>query len=336
MGDTLYVGSCSGSFYAFDIHTGDVLWEFDVSKDGAEQFHGTPLVVDSIIIFGTDQGSEEIGTLYALDRITGDLIWKSTGHSGMATEPSVGPDSIIFAITRDDSLLAVNLHNGETVWSFFSGWQRSDFEEYESAISIPKIVSSPVILNNFIVMFGRNDVIYRLRMNDGAVEDSLLTDHIVTSDPVVIGSKILLGLSNLTLATYDPEKNKLDEFCTLPYMALGGMAAHDEHIAILAGYEDDRPTYVASIDGETGELDWVTAIRDEDSDAYWYVPRIHVWREWIVVGSTTGRVVLLNAASGEVVWEYICDDPVRGIGHSDSILFVGTFSGQLYAFSAPD
>lgn len=336
VGDVLYVGSCSGRFYAFENQTGEVLWTFDVSQDGADQFHGTPLIADSIIVFGTDQGSQGPGTLYALNRRTGDLVWKSGDHYGMATEPAIGHDSLVFAVTRDDSLLALDLHSGEPVWSFFSGWYRSDESEYESMIAIPKLTSSPVIMDNSLIMVGRNNVIYRLRMHDGAVEDSMSTVHIVTSDPVVVDNKLLLGLSNQTLAMYDPTNNMIDKLCDLSYMALGGLAVSDERIVFLAGYEDDRPANVASLERSDCELGWNVSVNDNGSDAYWYVPRVHVWRDWIIVGSTTGRVVLLDAASGKVVWEYVCDNPIRGIGHSDSLLFVGTFNGLLYALSVPD
>jgi outer membrane protein assembly factor BamB len=336
VGDILYVGSCAGRFYAFENQTGDVLWTFDVSQDGAEQFHGTPLIADSIIVFGTDEGSQGPGTLYALDRRTGELIWKSGDHYGMATEPAIGRDSLVFAVTRDDSLLALNLHSGEPVWSFFSGWYRSDESEYESMIAIPKLMSSPLIMDDWVIMVGRNNVIYKLRMNDGAVEDSISIVHIVTSDPVVVGKKLLLGLSNHTLATYDPTNNMIDMLCDLPYMALGGMAVSDERIVFLAGYEDDRPANVVSIDRSDCELVWDVFVDDDDSTAFWYVPRVHVWRDWIIVGSTTGRVVLLDAGSGDAVGEFSCDNPVRGIGHSDSLLFVGTFNGLLYALSVPD
>ncbi len=50
MGDSLFVGSCSGVFFAFDKANGDVRWAYDTTTDGPRaNFHGDPVVTDTLI-----------------------------------------------------------------------------------------------------------------------------------------------------------------------------------------------------------------------------------------------------------------------------------------------
>ena len=46
-GSDVYVGSCSGSFFAFELDTGRVRWSYDTSRDVEHgQFHGEALVTE--------------------------------------------------------------------------------------------------------------------------------------------------------------------------------------------------------------------------------------------------------------------------------------------------
>ena len=130
MGELVYVGSCAGVFYAFDAATGEIRWSYDVSGDGASQFHGNPLILDSLVIVGTDEGSMEYGTAYAFERFSGKLYWKSAGHSGVGSNADFGGDSLFFFVTRDDTLLALSMFDGQPAWTFSTGWQGDDEREY--------------------------------------------------------------------------------------------------------------------------------------------------------------------------------------------------------------
>ncbi len=61
--------------YAFDVVTGEIRWSRDVEPEGATPFHGHPVVTDSLLMFGTDEGHESRGSLYAVNRMTGDVLY---------------------------------------------------------------------------------------------------------------------------------------------------------------------------------------------------------------------------------------------------------------------
>lgn len=78
-GDSVFVGSCSGVFYALNKNTGQLQWSYDITKDGKQRsFHGNPLLTGEMVLIGTDQACdlESIGHVYAFDRRTGAVKWK--------------------------------------------------------------------------------------------------------------------------------------------------------------------------------------------------------------------------------------------------------------------
>jgi len=54
-GDLVYVGSCSGTYFALNRSTGARRWTYDTRQDGdAAQFHGNPLITDDLVVTGSD------------------------------------------------------------------------------------------------------------------------------------------------------------------------------------------------------------------------------------------------------------------------------------------
>lgn len=75
----MFIGSCAGNFYAINKSTGQVQWSYDIRKDGKQQsFHGDPLVINDLILIGTDRGCdpEAVGHVYAFERDSGKVRWK--------------------------------------------------------------------------------------------------------------------------------------------------------------------------------------------------------------------------------------------------------------------
>jgi outer membrane protein assembly factor BamB len=333
VGNYLYVGSCAGIFYSFDRLSGDIKWQYDVSTDGASQFHGNPIATDSIIIFGTDQARMEIGTIYALDRYSGDLVWKSEGHSGAPSDAVIHQDSLVYFITRDDSLLALSLHNGVTAWSFSTGWRRESYDGFETSIEIPAVTSSAVISGNNVYFAGRDSTVYCLHALSGELKWSRKFDAITTSDLSGTDSQLIIGLSDYQIVSIDAKTGAILRSDSVSHLVQGGMGESDGILTHLGGFEDERPTTVAARDVSSGKQLWTVALEDPDPQAYWYVPRMHNWGDQVIVGSTSGVVVSYNIQTGAKLWDYQFGGPIRGIGHSKTDLYVGTFDGIIYALA---
>lgn len=327
------MGSCAGQFLAFDAVSGKILWEFDVTDEGGISFHGNPVLADSLIFFGTDAGSNGVGAVYALNRFSGRLLWKSPEHLGIASDFSTDGDSLIYAVTLDDSLLALNMNNGKQIWGYYTGWQTSGEDDYDLSIRIPKVVSSPRYQDGRVIFDGRDSSIQCFSSKSGQLVWSHALGCIETSSLQLYKNRVLIATSDYFLQFYELGSGKIVDSIRLPYLALGGMALKDSSLVFLAGYEDNRPKELVSLNLGTDSVEWVASLKSNDSNEYWYVPRVHIWNNEVVVGSTGGKVVAFNLNDGKTNWVYQLPKPIRGIGSSESMLYVGTFSGGLYAFS---
>src|SRR5206468_2960755 len=119
-GDLVYIGSCSGTFFALDRRDGRLRWSQDVRPDARPtSFHGDALVADSLILIGTDAGTAENrhDHVWAFVLDGGAIRWKCPLEDGIVSDV-VSAGSRVFAITRADSLLCLDMATGRRLWSF--------------------------------------------------------------------------------------------------------------------------------------------------------------------------------------------------------------------------
>lgn len=325
------MGSCAGKFYAFDISTGKIAWFFDVSIDSAYQFHGNPIIIDSLILVGTDEGRYERGALYALNRRDGSLRWKSTGHKSIASDPSFDGDTLVYVVSLNDSLLAFSLSDGAVIWRFFTGWQRPKNKKYASYIERPRAVSSPLVIDDRVYIIGRDSTLYCVNASNGQVVWKHQLKAIATSHLTKADNNLVFGLNDFTLISFDLRTGYKVHVDSIPFMALGGMAYTDSAIVYLGSAEDGKCREVVAFDLRSRTLRWSSGVAEFEPNGRWFVPRIHIWNGNIIVGTSKGMVVAYSTEHGSVVWSHKLEAPIRGIGHSELFLFIGTYDGWLHA-----
>ncbi|MDG1986946.1 MAG: PQQ-binding-like beta-propeller repeat protein [Halieaceae bacterium] len=133
---TIFTGSQDGTVYALDLETGCVRWAFGASAE----------VRTGIVLGEVENGrklaffGDLIANAYAVDAITGELVWKirTDGHSSAtltgtpafydnklfipisSLEVTAAADTSYDCCTFRGSVLAVNAENGERDWQSFS------------------------------------------------------------------------------------------------------------------------------------------------------------------------------------------------------------------------
>lgn len=139
-GGAIYVGSHSGTVYAFDRETGCVRWTFDASAEVRTGVVVSPWTsgdsaAEPLAYFG-----DLIGNLYALDAITGQVKWRARPdehpnttltatpalHNGMLYLP-VSSLEVVPALDPDyecckfrGSVVAYDAHSGAKKWQTFT------------------------------------------------------------------------------------------------------------------------------------------------------------------------------------------------------------------------
>ncbi len=115
--NTIYFGTGVGTFYAYDLQTGQEKWRYDTGRAVLL----APLVENGRVYFGGESGN-----LYALDSETGAEIWKFAAgdveHQIRDKYTNSVPtiqDGIIYFTSEDFNVYALDVETGKEVWRFF-------------------------------------------------------------------------------------------------------------------------------------------------------------------------------------------------------------------------
>ena len=308
-------------------------WSYDVSTDGASQFHGNPLILDNAIFFGTDEGSwNDRGAFYALNRHDGELSWKMRVRYGAPSDP-IAWDSLVYIVSYGGHMLALNVATGDTIWTF-EGTPPVDSSAEAPLIDKPKPrrgKSNPLIHGNLIIYHGSSRELYALDRRSGDLVWTHLIEAKVTTQILLLQGTVVYGTDKGRLVYVGASDGHTVGQQLLEVTPKREMRFLHDGLISLAAQDGKNVREVISIDPLDGREYWRQSLVDPNPKAAWYSPRVHIWRDNVVVGSTTGQVVGDRASDGNLNFRFKLDGRIRGIGSHEDILYVGTFEGMLYA-----
>jgi len=135
--EVLIVGQKSGVVHCLDPDTGQPLWQKRIGRGGALGGIHWGMATDGKLAFaansdwlpfGSDSTVSANPGLFALDLLTGEVVWKSTsdpnicqGKDGCYNSNSAAPtliEGVVFAGSLDGHARAYNSNNGELIWDF--------------------------------------------------------------------------------------------------------------------------------------------------------------------------------------------------------------------------
>ena len=305
-GGAVYVGSNDNHVYALDAATGELRWKYDTG--GWAQF--SPAVSGGFVFLGAHG---EVGFMVrALDASSGEQVWVAEMPSPPSAEftPTVIGDKVY--LPGDWGMFhALEASTGESAWSFDTG--------------IPS--DSPPLV--------RDGVVYLTAVNNAFAFDEEAGDPIWSYEaetfpardfPAVIADAVYFFSPNnklyaLDAATGDPIwfYQTDDLITTTPVTGRGVVYVGDESLRFYA------------IDAATGALLW------SHEDGAYGLESVTVTGGVLYAESSDGRLRALNALTGEEVWGfekgYFSD--IRTYTVLDGVVYLGSFNGSIYAFTAP-
>lgn len=276
-----------------------------------------PVVADDLYL--TENWTD--GAAISLDSTGGGERWTNTALPPMCWAPAVQDDRM-FVVTRTESnevrLHALDVATGDERWSRGAGI---------TASSSSRPPTGPTVTDDRVYLGSNTGVIAVDDATGDLVWEADLADHVIETEdgptwrtdwatPCVTGERVF---------TFDLNDS----------------------------YESTRTVY--AVDRETGEPDWTAQIKLSDG---WYLTG-HVVAgddsafvmaldphestgfddsDW----SGTQRLYALDAASGELRWQWELDDKMLAPpAFAEGVLFVGTWNpdadtGELYAVDATD
>jgi outer membrane protein assembly factor BamB len=134
-----YVGTYDGDFFAVDYIRHKIKWKFSAA-DGSPYLGASG--IESNVVYCASQN----GTVYALSKKSGSVVWDYSVGEKIATSPLIAGNAVVFG-AADGRLYAVNKNTGKEIYTFVSG---------------ASISSSPVITRHGLILCNDDGYIYCL------------------------------------------------------------------------------------------------------------------------------------------------------------------------------
>jgi len=317
--DLLFIGSCSGNFYAINKTTGQVQWSYDIRQDGKQQsFHGDPLVTNDLILIGSDKSCdpEGVGHVYAFERETGKVRWKHRSTS--VPTDILQLNSNVYFGSFQDNWSSVDLRTGSLNWAFSTGAPPN------KDCHMPK---APVTFENSLLIVGLDRVIYSLDSSSGRIN---WKRKLASAPSTALGLKenhIYVGTDDQRIYCLNAKTGAVISELALEAKPVGRLAFANDSLFMFLENVSERVGYLISVDSKLTTLRW-----KQRSSPEWASERPHLWKESVVVGNCRGGMAAFRATDGEPQWNLSLKGCIRSIGSSGSMLFAGVQEGTIYAY----
>jgi len=310
VGDLVVVGSCNGRIRALDKETGKVKWQYDITKDGDQrQFHGDPLITDELVVVGTDGN---IGHVYAFERYTGIVRWKyRVTERGVASDIVRLGDSV-YAVTLGNELLSLDIKSGKARWTFHGGYSGQDC----------LTCSSPAAAEGRVYFGGLDGFAYALDGQSGKLIWKQNLGAQVTTSAAIRGGDLYLGTAKRHLYRLNLGSGEVLGDIETVATPSGRLVPVDNSLLTFLGDE-----VFASFDLDLKKLRW-----SAEASKQWTSARPYLWGDTVLVGNRR-ELVAFRATDGAREWSYQFPETIRGIGTSPAVLYVGTLSGPIFAYT---
>lgn len=310
-GDTVVVGSCSGAVFGLDKVSGAVRWSFEPGRQGGapSQFHGEPLPLGTMVLVPADDRLDG-GGIHAFDSASGRPIWHAW-VGNVPTDLAIKGDRVVGG-TEAGGLVAVSLRDGGEQWRFAPS----------GPVSGRARTQAPIVAGETVYFGARDGALYALDVDDGAVAWRRSTGCIPSTRLEMAEGALWQGCDDgrlLRLSAFDGEVKASIDLPDRP---------HDALIVL----EDGILTLVGSGALIRVEPDGSSVRWSYETEGEWSSFRPLVLDDTIIVGNDAGELHAVDIGTGARRWHRHVGGVVRGLGHRDRILYVGTLRGTVLAF----
>ena len=291
--DHVFVANRDGEVEALSLENGDTIWQTDVREnssfwpwqsDISAKLSGGILQAYGKIFIGSEHGY-----LLALDRETGEIVWRKKVPGEVLAKPAAG-DGLIFVNLGSGKLLALHPDTGEERWSH---------EQEVPALTL-RGQSSPIVANGGVLIgleTGKLSVLIsdsgysawsaEIATPKGASEFERLVD--VDTQPLISGPYAYAIAYNGNLAAVD--------------IRSGNVVWKREYSSYREIAMDAQTIYVVDSDGVVYGLDKTSGIERWSQPALrgWYLTGPAVAGNYLAMGDQEGNLHWLNKESGELV-----------------------------------
>ncbi|MFC3034219.1 outer membrane protein assembly factor BamB [Pseudoalteromonas fenneropenaei] len=327
--DVVYSASRDGHVAAFAVADGKRLWETDVRENASfwpwQDSTSAKLSGGILQAYGKLFIGSEHGSIVALDRDTGAVVWRKSVPGEALSMPAAG-DGLIYVNLGSGKLLALHPDSGEERWSY---------EQEMPALTL-RGLSSPTVASGGVLVgeeTGRLSVLisasgYQAWSADvavakGASEFERLVD--VDTKPLVSGNNVYAIAYNGNLAAIELRGGNV--IWKREYSSYREMSIDLQTIYLV-----DSNGVIYALDKDSGIERW-----SQSGLRGWYVTGPAVFGKYLVVGDQEGNLHWLDKETGQLVSRAEFDSSgfyVEPIVADDKLIVV-TRDGEVSAIAQP-
>lgn len=302
--DKIYIGSDQGKMLCIDF-SGRILWEFKTDPH-PYGVHSSPIIVDEKVIFtGYD------GSIYALNKNNGLLIWKNKASSYIGASPIYDPNTkMVYAGLENSTLkgtMAAFDLDGSIAWEFATN---------------NHVACRAAVGKQDIIIFGSNDCfIYACKKTNG----EFLWKFRANGE---IKGRITINSDFCYTTSFDGFLYCLDLNGNLIWKKKLGNALYSEPIiykdkVIVGSYSNQ----LTALDKKNGRILWHFASNDK-------IQSYPLCSDGVVYfGSHDGSLYAVDVENGQLLWKFMTGGPITSSPRiSKNKLFVSSNDGYLYCF----
>ena len=223
-GDLVYLAGYNGKVYAFVLSTGVLRWVYPREGNLGPIIGGLVVSQDKVYLGCSD------GNVYSLDAATGDRVWSFETGDKIWSTPTIDGDTL-YVTSFDKKLYALNASDGSKKW---------DLEIEATSVTTPLVYENTVYIGSFDRHFYAVDVstgslrwrseveggkwfwakavahdnviyapnldgkVYILNADNGSeVAGAVYLGSLISSDPVVVGDKVVIATEEGTVYSLD-------------------------------------------------------------------------------------------------------------------------------------
>ena len=314
MGDLVYIGSCSGTLFALDRRDGRMRWSQDVKPNARPtSFHGDALVAESLIVIGTDGGTQENrrNHIWAFTLDSGAIRWKCALDDGVVSD-IVRAGSRVLAITRADSLLCLDLASGRRLWSLAVGANASETQF---------VYRSPAVARGRVFVGDTEGRVHAVAVDSGHLLWTRSLDSAISTGILAIGDELVLADEHGGAHRIDQATGAVRASIQVRGTFNGPPIAVGDSLVMFAG---ERA--ITCLDLTTARVRWTRGLDLSSARPY-------VWRGSVLAATVKGELFAFRTGDGMPLWSHPFVGVIRGIGQDDRTLYLGTQEGMIHAYS---
>jgi outer membrane protein assembly factor BamB len=264
------------------------------------------------VITGSDQSPK--GYVYAFEKATGRVRWK-TAVGGLETDLLRYRNTTLGGATGG-KLVSLDLDTGNPRWEFAT--ETNPYGEYHT--------HTPALSGDTLYFGGPDGFVYALAAGSG--------DAIWRQD---LGSRVMTPIraigSHLFVGAFDRKVLRLDRASGTVTAEIGtadfphhSLVPAGESLLVLLG----KSTLV-SLDLNLTKVGW-----SHETPVGWSTFEPLVLDDVVLAGNEGGELFAFRHQDGTKAWSYRVEGVPRSLSENDSVLYVGTLQGWVYALASID